>query len=188
VPIRRDIPLVAAAVPAFPLGSAAFPIASWIPSPYDTLEPHATAAIALEGDRLRIDLEVPDRHRPDDLLPPPPGSRRVSDPLHDAIRIQLPDGPEGERDLLFEPFSPGSGTPMAVGADGSLRPVPDAEIDAFAVEDGAWRVALRLPARFRPKPGDRINLGVADNDWTYHTQWRWLAPEAFPALFAAPAP
>jgi hypothetical protein len=188
VPIRRDIPLVAAAVPAFPLGSAAFPIASWIPSPYDTLEPHATAAIALEGDRLRIDLEVPDRHRPDDLLPPPPGSRRVSDPLHDAIRIQLPDGPEGERDLLFEPFSPGSGTPRAVGADGSLRPVPDAEIDAFAVEDGAWRVALRLPARFRPKPGDRINLGVADNDWTYHTQWRWLAPEAFPALFAAPAP
>jgi len=184
LPILREIPLAAAPTPAFPLAAdRAFPIASWTPSPYDTLEPNPTAAIGLEGDRLRIDLEVPDRHRPDDPLAPPPGTRRVTDPPHDAIRILLPDGPEGERELLFEPFAPGQGTLMAVGPGGSLREVPGFEIDAFAVDGDAWRIALRLPGRFRPKPGDRMNLGVADNDETYHTQWRWLAPEAFPARF-----
>jgi hypothetical protein len=189
IPIAREIPLADARGPVFPIPAGrGFPIASWIPSPYDTLEPHATVAIGLDDDRLRIDLEVPDRHRPDDRVTPPPGSRRVTDPTHDAIRILLPDGPDGERELLFEPFTPGRGTLMAVGADGSLRPIPDAEIDAFAVEDATWRLAVRLPERFRPAPGHRINIGVADNDWTYHTQWRWLAPEAFPARFVAPEP
>jgi hypothetical protein len=29
--------------------------------------------------------------------------------------------------------------------------------------------------------GLAVNLGVADNDETYHTQWRWLAPRGTPA-------
>jgi hypothetical protein len=76
---------------------------------------------------------------------------------------------------------------MSVGPDGSPRPIADAEIEAFSVDEDGWRFSLRLPERFFPKPGDRFNVGVADNDWTYHTQWRWLAPEAFPARFTSPA-
>jgi hypothetical protein len=30
--------------------------------------------------------------------------------------------------------------------------------------------------------GLRINIGVADNDNTYHTQWRWLAPRDLPVV------
>lgn len=184
--VDRPVPLAPAAVPAFPIPPArGFPIASWTPSPYDTLEPNPTCAIGLDLGRLRIDLEVPDRHRPDDPVSPPPGSRRASDPPHDAVRILLPDGPEGERELLLEPFTPAGGALMAVGPDGSLREIADAKVDSFGVDDGGWRIALRLPERFLPKRGDRINVGVADNDWTYHTQWRWLAPDAFPARFSA---
>lgn len=185
--IERSVPLAPAEARASPIPAGrGFPIASWVPSPYDTLEPNPNCSFGIDRGRLRIDLEVPDRHRPDDLVRPPSGARRATDPPHDAIRILMPDGPEGERELLYEPFAPGGGALMAVGAEGSLRPVPDAEVDEIGIEDGAWRVGIRLPERFRPKPGDRINLGVADNDWTYHTQWRWLAPGTHPARFVAP--
>jgi hypothetical protein len=186
--VGRRLPLVSAAVPAFPIPPGrGFPIASWTPSPYDTLEPNPTCSIGIDRGRLRIDLDVPDRHRPDDAVKPPSGPRRSTDSPHDAIRILLPDGPEGERELLLEPFAPDAGVVMSVGPDGSLRPIADAEIEAFSVDEDGWRFSLRLPERFFPKPGDRFNVGVADNDWTYHTQWRWLAPEAFPARFTSPA-
>jgi hypothetical protein len=45
--------------------------------------------------------------------------------------------------------------------------------------------AKALPAG-TPLAGLPINLGVADNDSTYHTQWRWLAPKQVPAHIASP--
>jgi L-aspartate oxidase len=39
-------------------------------------------------------------------------------------------------------------------------------------------IAHRAGARLADLP---VNLGVADNDETFHTQWRWLAPRDIPA-------
>ena len=52
---------------------------------------------------------------------------------------------------------------------------------------GIWTLRLTLPPNLlpteRPLP---INLGIADNDGHYHTQWRWLAPKAVPATLVLP--
>jgi hypothetical protein len=44
---------------------------------------------------------------------------------------------------------------------------------------GGWWAEIRLPLTAGLPTS--LNVGVADNDSNYHTQWRWLAPEAAPA-------
>jgi hypothetical protein len=36
-----------------------------------------------------------------------------------------------------------------------------------------WDLRIDVPC---PAGSPRIQVGVADNDDTFHTQWRWLAP------------
>ena len=55
-----------------------------------------------------------------------------------------------------------------------------------------WSLTLDLSPAALPE-GIRLedltlNVGVADNDETYHTQWRWLAPRNAPARMRANAP
>jgi hypothetical protein len=52
-------------------------------------------------------------------------------------------------------------------------------------DDGGWSATLRLPLRGRTL--ERLQVGVADNDETYHTQWRWLAPGGRAGSWAAAA-
>ena len=48
-----------------------------------------------------------------------------------------------------------------------------------------WNLSLRVLPEALPSgsgvDGLSLNIGVADNDETYHTQWRWLAPRQSPA-------
>jgi hypothetical protein len=48
-----------------------------------------------------------------------------------------------------------------------------------------WHLSLIVEAGALPEgarlDGLPINIGVADNDETYHTQWRWVAPRSLPA-------
>jgi hypothetical protein len=68
----------------------------------------------------------------------------------------------GATDLLFEPFTPGA----------ALRQ-PGGRCEARRDADGRWSARVTLDAL---PDGAGIQVGVADNDDTYHTQWRWLAP------------
>ena len=86
-------------------------------------------------------------------------------------------------------FSMGDLTPFVrtLSADGK-KLVRAVGVDAVLQRaQTQWQLTLTLDASAlwngNGDEGDgvAINLGVADNDETYHTQWRWLAPKTLPA-------
>lgn len=172
--------------------SPAFPIAVWRWSEYDTAEANATARFvrAEGGDDLRIVLEVPDRLHSEDARDRD-ARAELDDPLGDAVRVELGEGPE--RRLYLVTFPAGSDAPRVRrlagstgGAEGDGRLVDADGIAAtFTKAPERWRLVLDLAPGVRPEGRDwadlPVNLGVADNDDTYHTQWRWLAPRDLPA-------
>ena len=153
-----------------------WPIHAWEPSPYDTLEFDPMVAFTLrpDGTAWTVRVEVPDAvvsKAPDDRRE---GAKRRRDPAADALRVEWTDE-SGEHWALVEPF-----TPATVASDGELKPA----VRSGVRTNGSWWAEVDLPARAGlPRT---VNVGVADNDETYHTQWRWLAPTGAPATFEAP--
>lgn len=174
LPIRRSMLVPESLEKAQP-----FPICVWEPSPYDRFEADPMCRIALQrgerGDELVVEVRVPDRvhsaFEGDDRT----GEQRLNDPIADAIRIRVTTA-ETTVDTLVEPFGN-----RVFGAP-CVAPPPE------IWPDGAgWTQVVRLPwpgGRFDTNHGERntINVGVADNDETYHTQWRWLAPADLPVV------
>ena len=76
--------------------------------------------------------------------------------------------PAGEATWLAEPFTAG------------FAPMPGMRVDFLERKGAAWRLRCTVdwPGGTVPEDlsGIRVQVGVADNDETYHTQWRWLAP------------
>jgi hypothetical protein len=153
-----------------------WPLHAWKPSPYDTLEPDPVARIWREPDgRLLVRVEVADpvqSRAPQDTRPM---ERRARDPGGDAFKVTWTD-PAGDGWALVEPF-----TPLAAASDPSRTP----EVRSGRTDSGGWWAEARVSMP-RGLP-TRINVGVADNDETYHTQWRWLAPAEWPADLRAPS-
>jgi hypothetical protein len=110
---------------------------------------------------------VLDVHVPDDCTSAAPqwsvpDAKRMKDPHADAVRVMIDDGAGSPgADVLVEPFTPGFAPP-----DGVV-------IRRLERSGSGWDVRMELPS---PAVGSRIQVGVADNDDTFHTQWRWLAP------------
>ena len=196
LPIARRVPMGRNEAEA-----PAFPIAVWRWSEYDTAESNATARFvrAEGGEGLRIVLDVPDRLHSEDARNRDARSE-IDDPLGDAVRIEFGEGPE--RRLYLVTFPEGANAPrirrLVEGAGASRNGGRDGEgggdarlLDAdgptatFTKAPERWRLDLEFPADARPEGRDwadlPVNLGVADNDDTYHTQWRWLAPRDLPA-------
>jgi hypothetical protein len=149
-----------------------WPVHAWSPSPYDTLEPDPVVRVSFDAptQRLVVRAEVRDpvaaKAAPGDK---PGGDRRMRDPGADAVKVTWKDA-EGEGWAIAEPF-----TPQASASSDSRRP----EVSSGETPGGGWWAELRIPA---PKGlPTALNVGVADNDNTYHTQWRWLAPTDAPA-------
>lgn len=173
MPLRLPLQRSATLGPSIELAQA-WPACVWVPSPYDTLEENPTCRMALErresGDVLVVDVRVPDRVRcaGEDARPL---DRRLDDPISDAVRVRIrTDATEAE--WLMEPFGKGLQGPSGASAT-PVEELPDGS---------GWSVRMSLPwpgGRLDPTAGTRnqVNVGVADNDNTYHTQWRWLAPE-----------
>ena len=100
--------------------------------------------------------------------------QRMKDPGGDAFRVEWQDE-AGDHWLLAEPF-----TPYTASSVTGLQ----AELRTGEQPGGGWWAEASIPLTAgAPR---QLNVGVADNDQTYHTQWRWLAPADLPAGFAAP--
>lgn len=155
---------------------AAWPLHAWAPSPYDTLEADPIVRITHDATTrtllVRVDVadSVSSRAAPGDK---PDGDRRVSDPGADAVKVTWTDA-DGEGWAMAEPF-----TPRATASSGSR--VPEATSGTSAA---GWWAELRIP--MPAGLPSRLNVGVADNDDTYHTQWRWLAPTDASARLSRP--
>jgi hypothetical protein len=90
-------------------------------------------------------------------------TKRRKDPSADAVEIRWTDD-QGEAWFFTEPFSPWTA---------SSRPDWKPVTRTGKLGDGTgWWLEVELPDSART-----VNAGVADNDETYHTQWRWLIPE-----------
>jgi 3',5'-cyclic AMP phosphodiesterase CpdA len=185
VPIARTLTLGASLSAAIE-----YPIAVWRWSEYDTAEANARARFARgSGDSvLDIALTVPDRTLsadPNAGLPPSSADRQLNDPLGDAVRVILGEG-AGAREFLVTFVGDQAEPEIRTVDQGGERLTPtDAAWAVFTRGDASWTLQLSLRREALPEGsrlGDlRINVGVADNDETYHTQWRWLAPRNIPA-------
>jgi len=154
-----------------------FPICVWDPSPYDRAEPDPTCRIALRrgdaGDSLLVEVRVPDGVRSAFAEDERALAERLLDPIADAVRIRISTA-DTEADCLVSPFEARTFGSACTAEAPELWP------------DGkGWTLRVRVPwpgGRFNPTFGDAntVNVGVADNDDTYHTQWRWLAPTDHP--------
>ncbi len=193
VRLRQRLPLERRITPSPTAGDAApYSIAVWNWSEYDTADRNATARFltpdaGADGAAFRIALEVSDSVFSGDAKPSD-GKSAIDDPLGDGVRIALGSGAEAREYLIT--FRDGTQEPVvrALSRDRSRMEPSDGAIDVvLTAGQRAWRLmvtvrAAALPAGTAPGEALPINIGVADNDATYHTQWRWLAPRETPAL------
>ena len=143
------------------------PISSWKPSAYDTLESDPTirfSKMAGQGPHpLVVRIEVPDQTQSGYANDKRDVTKRRKDPSADAVEIRWTDD-QGEAWFFTEPFSPWTA---------SSRPDWKPVTRTGKLSDGTgWWLEVELPESVRT-----VNAGVADNDETYHTQWRWMIPE-----------
>jgi hypothetical protein len=189
--LRQRLPLAREITPAATADEATpFPISVWNWSPYDTPERDATARF-LAGDAetpLRIRLSVPDTVL-SSLAKPSEGKGLFDDPLGDGVRVILGEGPTA-REFLVTFKSDGPSPVLRALSPDRTRAEPSGDLGlTLIVGPNEWILTLDVARSALPKgasiDGLAINLGVADNDETYHTQWRWLAPKATPARIRA---
>lgn len=200
--LRQRLPLQRSIEPAKRLEEAAgYRISVWNWSEFDTPEPDAVARFVQgSGDSLlRIAIEVPDSVLSADAKPMT-GKAGLEDPLGDAVRLVLGEGPQAREFSVTFREADLAPVVRSLSPDRN-RLEPSTELLATLVKspetERGWTLNLEvtdkaLPPSARPPAGAGIaglpiNLGVADNDETYHTQWRWLAPKATPARIAGTA-
>lgn len=190
--LRQRLPLARSVTLGTSLAAAAdYPVGVWEWTPYDTPDANPTARFARAADgSLLVSLSVPDRvFSPDARLTDARGA--LDDPLGDAVRLVLGSG--GEARELLVTFDANSKEPVVrtLSADGKTLERAAGVSTVLTRVDDAWSLQLSvarvaLPAGRTPDGAAlddlAFNLGVADNDETFHTQWRWLAPRGIPAL------
>ena len=143
-------------------------ISSWKPSPYDTLESDPTVRFmrpkANNNQPIVVRIEVPDQTESGYANDTRDVANRRKNPSADAVEIRWSDD-QGDAWFFIEPFSPWSACSRS-----DLKPVT-----RMGKLNGAagWWLEVELPQSTRT-----VNVGVADNDETYHTQWRWMIPES----------
>ncbi len=162
-----------------------YPIAAWDFSEYDETEANASARFAFDSTH-GLSVEV---NAPDELLsmdgPEQRPAKDAVDPARDMIRIDLGTGASARSYVAFIRTGANLGFTELKGE--SLVPCPkiNALLDAAL---GQW--TLRFDLAPDALPAERpltVNIGIADNDGHYHTQWRWLAPKSFPAKLLLPS-
>lgn len=162
LPIERTIQLSAQLQDATPL-----PILAWNYSPYDTREENPTVRLTRSGDgkMLVIDALVPDDTQASSPEWNAPDKKRLTDPHADAIRVMIDvPGQAVPVDFLIEPFTTGCTAPDGITAQCGTR------------AGTGWTAHIEIPLAPGAAANATIQVGIADNDDTFHTQWRWLAP------------
>jgi hypothetical protein len=181
LPLARTIALAPTADDAVP-----YSIAVWNWSEYDTAERNSSARMLAgrDGAALQLELSMPDLVLSTDARP---DDRKASldDPLGDAARVVLGEGPEA-REFLVTIGSEGQAPVVRTLSPDRKRLEPSTALAAtLTAGSKGWNLSLRVLPEALPSgsgvDGLSLNIGVADNDETYHTQWRWLAPRQSPA-------
>ena len=149
--------------------AVSLPILAWNYSPYDTREENPTVQItrSSDGTKLIIDALVPDQLQAAAPSWSAPDAKRKNDPHADAIRVLI-DSPAlaAPLDFLVEPFTTGCTAPDGVTMKCETR------------AGTGWSAHMEVPLPASAGANASIQVGIADNDDTFHTQWRWLAPAA----------
>ncbi len=147
--------------------SPAIPISSWNPSPYDTLERDPNIRFIQKSGQaagpLVVRIEVPDQKVSGYPLDKRDIASRRKNPSADSVDLRWSDD-QGPAWLFVEPFSPWTASSRT-----DWKPVTRV---GKLNEGSGWWLEVELPSSTRT-----VNAGVADNDETYHTQWRWMIPE-----------
>jgi len=186
VPIARERPLG--------IGEQLdLPISAWEFSPYDLLEPDPAVILERFDDgSLRIVVSAPEDRIAEETADPRLDEGRLEDPMHDAIRIDLGEGdarrtllfeilPSTEELRIFEASRDAEGDLVLSEPPGNAATRPTARRNATKTSSRGWVAEVHLRDAFMPNRSTwPLQIGVADNDDTYHTQWRWLAPNAHP--------
>lgn len=175
IPVARHDPVVAD-------GSPRWPIAAWIYSVYEEREPLGTMTTTADpktGD-LMIDLEINDDRLANDDVPIEETIRTRRNPHGDLAVLTLRTD-EALRSFVVELGAPpieGMLPLIEFNADGEiLNSWPRAVLSSQTNEDApaSHRFQIRVP-NVSPDALRAIQVELADNDRTYHTQWRRLAP------------
>ena len=187
--ILRARPNVARTLTAAGGEGARWPISAWPWTPYDTHEPDGFVRTWTAGaGELWIEVTVPDDIATGDSTASDGQSRGTragpdANPHNDAVRIEVRTG-GNVMSWLVEPHA-GAAYGDAVVSEWSLQ--RDVTVDTPHGPRNGWSLRARI-APDAAAAMEGINVFTADNDLTYHTQWRSLCPPgSHAALDARPA-
>jgi hypothetical protein len=172
-------------------GEPTWPIAAWTHSVYEESEPLGSVSTMEEDGRLVIDLRFHDDRLADDDAPLKATIDGQRNPHGDLVVIEITTVQGGER-FLFEPADRLPDAPRLIHLDEAGEV---AAIFETAVERGPSTRSQPPRHAFRIEIPDvrieeirALQVEVADNDRTYHTQWRRLAPRGGGIRIPAVAP
>jgi hypothetical protein len=156
---------------------ARWPISAWPWTPYDTREPDGYLTLSRDAfGNIWIDVAMPDATPTGDApaspgQAPDPQAGPSANPHNDAVRIEVRAG-NSTKSWIVEPHAGGAfGDPVI--AEWTLQ--RDVTIDTPHGPFAGWSLRARI-APDVTSAVDGINVLTADNDLTYHTQWRSLCP------------
>jgi hypothetical protein len=92
---------------------------------------------------------------------------RATNPLVDALAIRL----HGSGEPAAWTWEPSTGSVLGSPRGPTFERTPSTD---------GWSARCTIPPELL-EGVTGINVGVADNDDTFHTQWRWLSPDELPA-------
>ena len=163
--IRNDLP------------ETSYPISAWKHSVYEEQEAESSIRINLNGPNACLRLRLEDDQLCDwaeDLSESAQIARRMN-PSADLIRILIAGTfPEEKKEFLITPAS-GDGMILEIDKSGYLDSKSEAAWTSLNEGTGFKIIEIRLP-NLNPREITAIQVEIADNDFTFHTQWRRLAP------------
>ena len=186
--ILRARPTIARTLTADAGDGARWPVSAWPWTPYDTREPDGHLTLSRDGaGQVWIEVAVPDGlptgdapAAPDQAAEQRAGPR--ANPHNDAVRIEVRSG-DTIRSWIVEPHV-GAAFGDPIVAEWSLS--RDIMIDTPHGPHRGWSVRARIAPEIAAEM-DGLNAFAADNDMTYHTQWRSLCrPGTHASLDARP--